>query len=292
MNISEAMNRVKNYKTENSLEKRGIERDLEIILQRLEKGEYKKGFISANKFDFPTRTQALFSELELLMLLGHDWSRILKVLPIKPSSKIADLCPGFTPKIELGLYYNKFKGKIFIIDKDKASINSLERFVSLFDPAFKTVKVHKDLFHKAVGKYDFVLGNHIIDDLVIYYFAKKAGITLDRFYSEEKTAENLWRNILTNKDKNLLEISKRLADIIGNTVKTGGFLCIAQYKSYSEKILDLTEAFNFNKIVLNTVISLLLGNKFSTRQGIISKAFSGYRGHIRPKDFVLLQKND
>ena len=196
--------------------------------------------------------------MEFLLQLGHDWERILKSLPLDNFSKIVDLCPGYTPKIELGLYFLHHKGKIHILDKDTMSVNSLERFISLFDPEFRIVKKCEDLFKSVKGSYDLVLGNHIIDDLAVYYFSQKAGISLDKFYANEEVAQQVWKGILAKRLDSVNEITEKIVDILDKVTGKGGYLCLSQYKSYSEKLFDMKEAYNFNKAVFKKVQRILV----------------------------------
>lgn len=292
MNIPEIMDKIGKCKTTNKLERKGIFRDLGIIVQKIEKGEYKKGFISANKFDIVSRTEALFREMEFLMQLGHDWKNILKALPLKKNSKIVDLCPGYTPKIELGLYYLNFCGKIHILDKDVNSIKNLDRFISLFNPKFKIIKKQENLFGPKKTSYDLVLGNHIVDDLVVYYFTNKSGIKLQDYYAQEEIAIEVWKNILAQKTTNLVEVSEKIANIFENITKPKGIICLSQYKSYTEKLFDLSEAYKFNKETFKCLKSILEKRGFLSRNDLNSKIFTDYKGHFGKNDCVLLQKYD
>lgn len=290
MNTNGLLNKIKNYKAKNRLEEMGASRDLEIVVQKLEKGEYEKGFVNSNKFDIGTRTEGLFREIEFLLQLGHDWEKLLEVLNIEKHEKIVDICPGFTPKIELGLYFRQFKGKIYILDIDSKSINSLTRFIKLFNPQFKVLKKKENLFGKKISVFDLVLGNHIIDDLVVYYFTNKAGISLKDFYAKEEVAISVWKNILKSKSANVNDVSEKIADILERITRDRGTVCLSQYKSYAEKLFGLSEAYTFNKEVFGKVKSILVGRGFRTDDKVISKAFRNYKGHFGKKDCAILQK--
>lgn len=291
MNITDLLQKIGNYKTKNSLEKTGVFRDLETITQKFERGEYKKGFINANKFDIGTRTEGLFREMEFLLQLGHDWERILRVLPLSNFSKVVDLCPGYTPKIELGLYFRQYSGKVYVLDIDLKSMGSLARFIKLFDPKFEVIKKKENLFGKTASLYDLVLGNHVIDDLVVYYFTKKLGVKLKDFYASEDVAVGVWKNILADRTHNAEDVSGRIADIFVKITNVGGTVCLTQYESYAEKLFDLRKAYSFNKEVFGKVKSILVKRGFKDCSKSISKAFRGYKGHFGEKDCMLLQEN-
>lgn len=291
MNTNSLLNKIKNFKTTNSLEEMGMSRDLETIVQKLEKGEYEKGFVNANKFDIGTRTEGLFREMEFLLQLGHDWEQILKALPLSNYSKIVDLCPGYTPKIELGLFFQKYDGKIYVLDIDSKSINSLARFIKLFGPEFRVIKKKENLFGKIGSSYDLVLGNHVIDDLVVYYFTNKSGITLKDFYANEEVAIEVWKKILGSRSANVKDVSVKIADIFGKITNKGGTVCLTQYESYAEKLFGLKEAYLFNKEVFAKVKSILIKRGFDADDQTVSKSFRGYKGHFGKRDCILLQKN-
>lgn len=288
--IRAQINKLNDYKFKSNLEKRGVSRDLEIVWERLSKGEYQKGFFSASKFDISSRTQALFREMEFLFQLGHDWEHILKAIPQINSRTIVDLCPGFTPKIELGLFYLQFRGKVSVIDVDTKSLASLVRFIRLLNSEFKIQKIRKNLFSAKIAKYDLVLGNHIIDDLVINYFCQLGKITQDDFYQREDVAKKIWQEILAKRNENIAVASATIAGIFQKVTASGGYLCLTQYKSYAEKLFDQKISFQFNSQVLKNVISTLKENGFSDRRRLLDKPFNNYKGHIKKEECFLFQK--
>ena len=157
-------------------------------------------------------------------------------------------------------------------------------------PEFRIVKKCEDLFKSVKGSYDLVLGNHIIDDLAVYYFSQKAGISLDKFYANEEVAQQVWKGILAKRLDSVNEITEKIVDILDKVTGKGGYLCLSQYKSYSEKLFDMKEAYNFNKAVFKKVQRILVKGGFVSKEKLLTKAFNGYKGHFGKKDCVLLQK--
>lgn len=278
------------FKPANSLERLGVVRDLDAIQQKIKKGEYSKGFIKANKFDIPTRTEGLFRELEFLLQLGHDWQKLLSVIPSGDLKDIVDLCPGYTPKIELGFFFLGFKGKISVLDIDKKSIKNLLRFMKLFSPKFKLNMIVKNLFGSHLPKYKIVLGNHIIDDLVVYYFCKKQKISLKRFYAEEKVAEEVWKKILSDRKHNVDEVSEKILEIINLVTRKSGYVLLTQYKSYSEKLFGVEGAYDFNKKVFTKIARRITSDNFILRTDLLLKASLNTKNHIKRGDCLILQR--
>ncbi len=288
MRINSALQQLKRNtfnKKLSRIEEEGILNDLELINERLRKKEYKKGFFSINKFDVPSRTRQIYNELEFYSLIGRSWAKIFEKLDIHKFKKIVDLCPGFIPKIELGLFYFKYKGKVIAIDKDIESLKRLEKFLAIFNPKFSLEKKAIDVFRNLEG-YEFVTGNHIIDDLILYYFSKKRNINLNELYAKEDRMRDFWGSIEQNREEYLKEIVSVLVDLFKRMIGINGYLCISHYKSYMEKLLDLENAADFAQAAWQKVVEKLCQNGFVEDKKILEN----YRGYFRKNEIKVLKR--
>ncbi|MCX6733448.1 MAG: hypothetical protein NTX63_01405 [Candidatus Peregrinibacteria bacterium] len=273
-----------------NVEKKRLEKDLQAVSERLQKKEYQKGGFSMNKFDVPDRTREFYVYLQFYCLIGKTWAAVLNELHIEKYKEIVDLCPGYTPKIELALFYLKYKGKLTILDKDRNAMNELEKFLALFEPQYTINKKTVDMFRSRAKKYKMVLANHIVDDLVIDYFSSKWSISSHDLYEKEGQFQALWQRVLEHEQDHYVEILPQIVRALEGYVETKGWICITHYKSYMEKLLDLENATRFTRKLLKGVIAELIKKGFKNHEEIPAKAFKKFRGHFGPRDCFVLQK--
>lgn len=273
------------------VEEKRLNNDLETLIERIEKKEYTRGGFSKNKFDVPDRTKEFYVYTNFYCDIGKNWAQILKHYDVNNYSEIVDLCPGYTPKIELALFYLGYKNKLTVIDKKVSFLSDLEKFTRLFNPLFKIEKKGIDLFGKFKSNYRFIIANHIIDDLAMDHFATKFGIKIEDIYRDENIVKEFWRKIIANKKQNIPEIADKIAKMLMKIVAPGGYLFLSQYKSYMEKLLNMNEVPFFNKKVLKVVVEKLSQNGFVNDRATIEKALKNYHGHFGAADCYVLKRN-
>ena len=242
--------------------KKRVRTDLSAIIQRLDKNEYETGGIVENIFDVPETFKRMYKHIDTYSKIAKTWSSILSNLPINKETNILDLCPGYAPKVELALFYLRYKGMVTILDEDSASVKQLVKFMELFNPQFKIKILKQDLFSPTKEKFPFVIGNHIIDDLILYYFAKKSNLNINKFYENEQEIVGFWKRIFIDKNENQREITQKISDTLCPIVAVGGYLCLSHYKSYMDVMLDLEKEYLFSKYVFNNVVNNLLNSGF------------------------------
>ena len=98
-----------------------------------------------------------------------------------------------------------------------------------------------------------MLGNHIIDDLVIDLIAKKENVTWKQLYEDEKLFERFWGKILNDKQNITKEILELMTNIFLEIVNREGYLCLSNYRSYMERLLDLKDVI----VILTNEIKVL-----------------------------------
>ena len=293
MGIKETLGKIENFVQKECLsdiENERLQANLEAVYQRLEKRDYQRFSYSTNVFDVQNRVQDIFTDLEFYSYLGKTWASILSELKLENFSKILDICPGYSPKIELGLYYLGYKGKLIVLDKDKQSFCFLQKFTDLFNVGYDMEAKFSDFFEKKDEQYELVVANHVLDDLTVDYFAKKQGTSLKDIYANEQEMIKIWNYILKDKKQNMEEILPLLVNSFDGFVKKGGYFCLAQYKSYMEKMLGMEETSKFNKDLFEEVVSKLTDRDFEIVNHKVKNAFHKFNGHFGPDDFVILRK--
>ena len=267
--------------------KKRLRVDLNAISLRLVKFEYETSGIVENTFDVPETFRRMYKHLDTYSKIAKTWSSILSNLPIDKQTNILDLCPGYAPKIELALFYLGYRGTVTIIDEDNTSMKQLVKFMALFNPQFKIVTMKRDLFSPLKEKFHLAVGNHIIDDLILHYFAKKAGINTNEFYENEQALVDFWKRVLLNKNENQKEITQKISDIFKTIIANGGYLCLSQYKSYMDKMLDLEKEFLFSSAVFTKIIKNLMRSEFIN---LNVKNYEAKNQYFSAHDVVILKK--
>jgi hypothetical protein len=273
-----------------SIEKKRLQEDLETIYARLSKREYTIGGFSTNKFDVPDKTLEVFVNIDYYGKIGRTWARIFKELSVSRFHSIADICPGYTPKVELGLYYARYSGSVEVIDADKQSLIRLVAFMSVFRPEFKLHVSRKNIFAPSTVSYDVVTANHVLDDVILWHFARKLGVTLDEIYGSEQTYIRTWKQILSNKEKNIREITPLLVRSFDSLVRKGGFLCLAHYSSYTDRMLNQRKAYFFTQTVFHRVTDELASLGYTNKKELVNRALSTHREQFTERQCVVLKK--
>lgn len=273
-----------------NIEQKRLNNDLLAIIQRLKKSEYKIGRFSGNKFDVEDRTYEFYVYLKFYCEMGKTWTQVLKKLPIHRQQIIVDLLPGYTPKVELALYYANYRGNVLGIDQNAESLKRMHEFMQLFNCNFSIKNCRLNLYSNFKKSYKFIIGNHIIDDLVIDYFCRKWRISSKEIYEKEGKLTELWNKILKDKQKHLITLTPVLSQIFNKITADGGYLLLSQYASHIERALDLYPAVNFNKTLLDRVVKTL--PNFKSQELLVKKALSNYNGYFKASECYVLKKNN
>src|SRR3972149_3325364 len=157
---------------------------------------------------------------------------------------------------------------------------------------FRRMYKHLDTYSKIAKTWSSILfnlavGNHIIDDLILHYFAKKAGINTNEFYENEQALVDFWKRVLLNKNENQKEITQKISDIFKTIIANGGYLCLSQYKSYMDKMLDLEKEFLFSRAVFTKIIKNLMRSEFIN---LNVKNYEAKNQYFSAHDVVILKK--
>lgn len=242
-----------------ALEKKRLNKDLLVIKDRIEKREYiQTDFSKDNKFNIPDRTKDFFWYLDSYCLTWKTISKILNALKVKKYSSVVDLCSGWAPKVTLWFFYSNYKWKVILLDKDNKSTWKLINFMKLFNPIYKLEKKSIDLFLDFDFKSDFIVANHVIDDLIISYFSQEYNYKVSNIYESENNLLKCWNNILDSWDQFKEKVIFVLSKIFDNLLLNNWIIILSQYQSMIEYLLDLQNVTIFNKDVLYWVKKLLL----------------------------------
>ena len=272
------------------IEKKRIEEELNALAERLKNRKYKIAYTAYNIFNIPDRTEDLYEHLKFYCDTGRTWAVLLSAINIHSYGKVVDLCPGFAPKVELGLFYLDYQGEVIIVDKRMDSMKKLEEMLMLFGPKYKITPKKIELFKPHPQSYPVVIANHIIDDLVMDYFAKKFNISSQEIYEKEGKLIEIWGKILSGKQSHAEEILPHLVQGVGSLIQKGGWLLMAQYQSYIEKLFNLKEVTRFNKNLFKKLVEELSREGFYNDRNLVEKSFKNFKGIFKKSECYILKK--
>jgi hypothetical protein len=201
-----------------------------------------------------------------------------------------DLCSGWAPKITLALFYSDYDGEAILFDQDKKSMTLLRNFMRLFNPKFSLKSYHEDFFNYQGLWFDFVIANHVIDDLILEYYCRTHAIPSKNIYKQEWMVVSLWGKII--KEEGFFEeIVTVFTKQFSNLINSGGLLCFAQYKSMIEWLLSLDTSVEYNIQIMREVSRRLehTGN-FSFLNEVPKKAFRNKKTAFSPDECIILKR--
>lgn len=269
------------------VERTRARRDLARLRERLVRRDYAISGYGTNTFDIPDRAEELLTEIDFHASLGRVWAAVLSAHELGRAPRVLDLCPGWTPKVELGLLYAGFSGEVLLLDQNAAALAKLERFLALFGPKFSVRRLVADLFTVELPPQPVVIGHHLIDDVAIDAACGAIGLPPARVYSEESAFREVWGVLLGEPELWRERLTERLSVGLHRLVAPGGALLLAQYPSYTERLLGLHQASAFSRQVLDLVAHRLMGRGY---QALDLSAARGVSAFAPVEAFVGLRR--
>jgi hypothetical protein len=282
--------RLGHSKIYSATEMRRAEWDLQTVQQRLTRRQYRITSFGQNKFQIADRAADFFAELEFHSDIGRSWGEVFRFLDLSRYRKIADLCPGFGPKVELGLYYAGYRGAVTVVDKNRGALRLLGEFMKLFDTGIKLVNMPCDLFTIKNQTFDLITANHLLDDLIIDWACRRLRIPPRRLYESEETLREVWGYILSNETSVLAANLRPIACAFTEMAAKRSAIVFTHYKSYVERALALKGVSAFNRRIAQGVLRELVAIGWEDRSGELRRELRGHRGQLSARDFYLVQR--
>jgi len=231
--------------------------------------------------------------LDYYQYAAETWQQIFKTIDFSKIHKIIDLCPGWSPKIEMALLKTSFDGELIIIDKSIENIYFFKKLFEPFNSNFKVKTINKNLSEGCKHKCDLIVANHIIDDLLLDLFFCKNNLNSwnESFFEKPEMMEKIWVKIL--EDKTIFEEAKMMfRKILLKMVNSGGYVFIAQYLGYQENLYGLKKIYLKCKLLIEDIKkNLIMENYFIEDKQLIEDAFKTMADpYFLKTDVVCLRK--
>lgn len=271
------------------LELERFSHDLTVVQTRLETRDYLIHSYSANAHNLADRVQDIFAEVEYYSQIGRDWQGVLQSVQLDSIKEVLDMCPGFTPKVELGLYYSGYSGKVVLHNKDVTAVQQLAKFLELFSPKFDLQMEYSDIFESSVGRYSLITANHVIDDLILDFYVTAINGDVGQYYKQEQLILEAWRSISRSPSTYTEPVLDQLVDYLVRHAADDCTIILSQYRSYVERILGMNEVAQICSDVVSVLVDRMGEAGFV--RSVPRSASSGDSGRgcvIAPREFTVL----
>lgn len=219
------------------LERRRCLRELEIVHRRLVSREYvQSNFLERALLTLPDRTDEIFKELLFFWSVGEVWKELFHAVKLPPSARILDIGCGFFPKAEVGLYYCGFQGAVSLLDVCPQALAHAVKFLKFFQVDFRTRRLACSVWDLPAVRFDFIIANHVLDDLLLDAAARSGRVPLAEAYRSERVFSQLWSGIVQDPVAGAA-LMDRLADVVLSRLNPRGVVLFVDYPSYTHRAL-------------------------------------------------------
>jgi hypothetical protein len=221
-----------------SLEAKRCTEDLKTIEIRLRSREYEQScFKPRGTLSIPDRTQELLSDLSFFWSVGAVWQNLFDRIELKPSASVLDIGCGYFPKVELGLYYHGFEGTVTLCDPHREALEQASQFLKFFRVPFEAQTHASTVWDIGEKRFDAVVANHVLDDLILASYAKEHSLDIGALYSDEDNYMAVWTAISkTTMPAGLLQ---QLVHTLITLLAPCGVILFLDYPSFSHRALGM-----------------------------------------------------
>ena len=172
----------------------------------------------------------------------NKWRRGFNALPLSNNRDISDLLPGDDPKIEVALAAAGFNGTLYAVDNSK---EALARLIGSLDDEIKRYRLNprkykiksldENVISGTMHPSDYIVGNHIIDDLLSYEFCKRNGLDPNNLAKDAKFSREVWDAICNDTQTTLHNIPRAVFGNALSSLSPWGIVALASYESRFER---------------------------------------------------------
>jgi hypothetical protein len=230
--------------------------------------------------------------LDYYLWCADTWKIIIQKLPIENFHTIYDLCSGWSVKIELALLKSHFQGLAIIFDKSPLALSIHHQFLQQFCLPYKTGYITDNIIHReiTVQKADCIIGNHIIDDLLLEEYCRIKLTTATSLFSDPQSLSGIWNEILNDGYISQYVIDQLCRFLTGH-IKPNGFIAISHYLGYQECLYHYPQNIKKYNLLLSSLKSKLMSSGlFIDNHKLIKQAFISIpKPYFQKDEIILLQ---
>lgn len=229
--------------------------------------------------------------LDYYLWCAETYREIFEVLKVQSYHTVIDLCPGWSPKIEMALLKTSFSGTVVAVDKSYTDLQYLLLLLTPFNPQFKIKLKQIDLNKEQYNlKGDIIIANHLIDDLLVDAYLSKTGTYELNIFQNSTHLQSIWGKIIPDKRLHK-KVTTLLVEILLESIQKQGYIIISQYEGYQEKLYGRRDITKICQSVMIEVKHLLLKTgKFVDYQNWISQRLNELKNPYFPASEIICLK--
>lgn len=158
-----------------------------------------------------------------------DWSNIFQLLQLNSRTTVVELGSGISPKIQFALSSIGFRGHLTIIDVNQRALAAQRIAAFAFNHPFEMDTSKVNLFDYFYHSGNIIVGNHALDDIIAWEFARRFKVEYRTIYSNPELQRKFWNDVETE-GKNAKETLNKLASKM-NEMNQGGVVVMNNYSS-------------------------------------------------------------
>lgn len=220
--------------------------------------------------------------------IGMLFSKIINDFNLNNCKTILEIAPGFRYKIAYALKEINFNGTLYIIDSSKEVCDYVKEKYQEILPDATIITINDSLENviKNLPKIDLLLGNHIIDDLIIY---KEANINYKINENIQDILNLSWKNIYNT--KKYLSINARVINLFKELFKKVDFCILNQYKG-NVFLLDNNYEYIITKECFNKIKNMVKNNDEQINLSLAYHPFGDDERYLLPDLLANVQNSE
>lgn len=207
---------------------------------------------------------------------ADTWTHVLNALNISSSKTIWDICCGWSPKIELALTHTDFRGTVYCIDESATALREHKKFITLLHVNYDIRYKQSDILHHTqihVPKPGLIIGNHILDDLLIQKYCVTHHTDQFALFSKPDRLIQAWDTILDNDMEMSKTLDKFVYFLVQNSTK-GTIIALTHYLGYQERLFQYPTNDKAYQNLLLTIQEKLMATKLlKNRKSLVEPVF-------------------
>ncbi len=117
---------------------------------------------------------------------------------------------------------------------------------------------------------DLIVGNHIIDDLLLHEYCEGKNIKITTLYESEVKMEKATESIMKLGMIDQEKFVKSVCQVVTTLMKPNSFFVLSQYRGLFERAHQLTDWSNFVEKIFNNIENNLLKAGLTNQLGLVT----------------------
>lgn len=230
--------------------------------------------------------------LDYYQRIADNWYSILQTILVSDKTTICDFLCGWAPKIWLSLLETNFRWTYYLLDKKDEFLSEAKDMLAIFEPTFDIDIIQKDIIKEKIwGKFDIVVANHVIDDILLEYYCDIKWIDSSSIYDDWDLFMKVWEDIYSD-NVFFSSLVEKVSCIFIEMINNDWYLLISQYLWHIEENFNMRRSDEICRIFIDNLINLLIQKWFESRPDIVDSVYKNLSFfYFSDKEIYILHKN-